>query len=641
LAITKTDGVTTAAAGGSVTYTITASNSGPSNAAGATVADTFPASLTGVTWTCVGAGGGACTAAGSGNINDTVNLPAGGSVTYTANASISAAAAGSLSNTATVAAPGGVTDPNPANNSATDSDSVVPPVNVTINQASGQADPTTASPINFTVVFASPVTDFDDASDVTLSGTAGASTAVITGGPTTYTVAVSGMTGNGTVIATIAAGVATGSQGEPNAASTSTDNSIDFNPVLPVATGIARAGASPTNAATVVFNVTFSEAVSGVDTGDFTLTTTGVTGASIAGVSGSGATRTVTVNSGTGSGTLGLNLVDNDTIANASGIRLGGSGTGNGNFSGPAYTIDKIAPQAGSLAAANITSGGGTTHSFTVVYSDNLALDIASLDGSDIRVSGPGGFNQPAALVSVTPAGNGAPRTATYRISAPGGAWDSADNGAYTVVLQATQVRDSAGNLVVGKTLGTFSVNISASRHTIFLPLVGRAGAPDLVASISISPNKRTFAAGEPVVVSVTVTNQGSAAAEPFWVDLYINPSSPPTAANQIWNTRCGLTPCFGLVWQVPGGLAPGQSITLTSQSLPAGYSIWPGWFAAGTTDLYAYADSFSPGVVEGAVAESDEANNRAELHGLSVTGSNPALAGLQAVEDLPARHNP
>jgi uncharacterized repeat protein (TIGR01451 family) len=53
LSVTKTDGVTTATAGGSVTYTITASNAGPSNATGATVADTFPASLT-CTWTCTG-----------------------------------------------------------------------------------------------------------------------------------------------------------------------------------------------------------------------------------------------------------------------------------------------------------------------------------------------------------------------------------------------------------------------------------------------------------------------------------------------------------------------------------------------------------------------------------------------------------
>ena len=122
--------MTTATPGGSVTYTITASNAGPSNATGATVADTFPAPLT-CTWTCVGAGGGTCTAAGSGNVNDTVNLPAGGSVTYTASCTIAAAATGTLSNTATVAAPGGVTDPNPANNSATDTDTLAAPPPVT------------------------------------------------------------------------------------------------------------------------------------------------------------------------------------------------------------------------------------------------------------------------------------------------------------------------------------------------------------------------------------------------------------------------------------------------------------------------------------------------------------------------------
>ncbi|MFZ1722294.1 MAG: DUF11 domain-containing protein [Dokdonella sp.] len=131
LSVTKTDGATTATPGGSVTYTITAGNAGPSNATGATVADTFPASLT-CTWTCVGAGGGTCTAAGSGNINDTVNLPSGGSTTYTASCAISAAATGSLSNTATVAAPGGVTDPTPGNNSATDTDTLAASADVAV-----------------------------------------------------------------------------------------------------------------------------------------------------------------------------------------------------------------------------------------------------------------------------------------------------------------------------------------------------------------------------------------------------------------------------------------------------------------------------------------------------------------------------
>jgi len=151
LSITKTDGVTTATAGGSVTYTIVASNAGPSNATGATVADTFPASLT-CTWTCTGAGGGTCTAAGSGNINGTVNLPSGGSVTYTASCAVSAAATGTLANTATVTAPAGVTDPTPGNNSATDSDTVGASADLSITKTDGVTAATAGGSVTYTVV---------------------------------------------------------------------------------------------------------------------------------------------------------------------------------------------------------------------------------------------------------------------------------------------------------------------------------------------------------------------------------------------------------------------------------------------------------------------------------------------------------
>jgi hypothetical protein len=120
-------------------------------------------------------------------------------------------------------------------------------------------------------------------------------------------------------------------------------------------------------------------------------------------------------------------------------------------------------------------------------------------------------------------------------------------------------------------------------------------------------------------VISTSITAQHSTNTAPF-------------------DTACGLTPCFGMAWEVVSALAPGQSITLSSNSLPPGYSIWPSWFAAGTSDLYAYADSFNPGVVAGAVAESDEANNRAELHGLTVTGPNPALVGLRSVAQVAER---
>ena len=130
LKVTNTDGVTSAVAGGSVTYTITASNpNGPSDAPGATVADTFPASET-CSWTCAMAGGATCTASGSGPINDTVGLPKGGSATYTASCTIDAAATGTLSNTATVTAPGDVPDANTANNQATDEDTLTIQANI-------------------------------------------------------------------------------------------------------------------------------------------------------------------------------------------------------------------------------------------------------------------------------------------------------------------------------------------------------------------------------------------------------------------------------------------------------------------------------------------------------------------------------
>ena len=108
LTVTKTDGITSALPGGVLVYTIVASNAGPSIAPGTAVADTFPTGLLGVTWTCTASAGSMCTAAGSGDIADTVNLAVGGSVTYTATGTIDASFSGVLDNTATVtAAPGG------------------------------------------------------------------------------------------------------------------------------------------------------------------------------------------------------------------------------------------------------------------------------------------------------------------------------------------------------------------------------------------------------------------------------------------------------------------------------------------------------------------------------------------------------
>jgi formylglycine-generating enzyme required for sulfatase activity len=105
----------------------------------------------------------------------------------------------------------------------------ITPPTVTINQTSGQSDPTGNSPINFTVVFSEAVIGFgNNSSDITLGGTAGATGKSVTGSGTTYNVAVSGMTQSGTVTATIPAGAAQDSAGKPSLASTSSDNLVNY-----------------------------------------------------------------------------------------------------------------------------------------------------------------------------------------------------------------------------------------------------------------------------------------------------------------------------------------------------------------------------------------------------------------------------
>jgi hypothetical protein len=108
-----------------------------------------------------------------------------------------------------------------------------------------------------------------------------------------------------------------------------------------------------TGAASVQFNVTFSESVTGVDATDFALAVSGVTGASISSVTGSGAAYVITVNTGSGDGTLGLNLADNDTIADVAANKLGGAGSGNGDFTGQVYTIAKADPVFTGVASAD------------------------------------------------------------------------------------------------------------------------------------------------------------------------------------------------------------------------------------------------------------------------------------------------
>ncbi|WP_353475011.1 CBM35 domain-containing protein [Salipiger sp. H15] len=121
---------------------------------------------------------------------------------------------------------------------------------------------------------------------------------------------------------------------------------------------------------------------------------------------------------------------------------------------------DTVAPLVGAVVAADITAAGGASATVTITFSDDVALDASSFGTGDISVTGPNGALQVTGF-SLSAAGNGSPRSVTYTLAAPGGSWDSADNGAYTVALLGGQVTDTSGNPVAANAaLASFNVSV-------------------------------------------------------------------------------------------------------------------------------------------------------------------------------------
>lgn len=219
------------------------------------------------------------------------------------------------------------------------------------------------------------------------------------------------------------------------------------------------------------------------------------------------------------------------------------------------------------------------------------------------------------------------------------------DRGAHwslAILYSDGAFRDDYSDLWVSGRLGEeFAVRVGGGTWLTYLPLVTHrtAAAPDLVV-------ERLAATGGNV--TVVLRNVGDApvyVGEAFWVDVYVNPATPPTQVNQIW-TDLGPE---GLVWGVTAPalpLAPGQAVTLTvgdGYFYPEySYVAWP--LPAGTP-VYAQVDSYNPATTYGAVQEGHEIvgapyNNISGPvysqpgEGLPPTGGHPPDAG----SNLPGR---
>lgn len=198
----------------------------------------------------------------------------------------------------------------------------------------------------------------------------------------------------------------------------------------PTVLSSVRSNPNPTAAATVGFTVSFSEAVSGVDLTDFSLTSSGVIAPFLVSVSGSGSTRTVIVNTGSGSGSIRLNVLDDNTIKDAALNAL------NGAFnSGQVYTIDKTLPVVGAITCANASPTDAASVGFTLSFSEAVTgVDVADLNLASTGIVG-------ASITGLSGSG------ATYTITANTGS----GNGAMRLdVRDGATVFDGAGNALTG-----------------------------------------------------------------------------------------------------------------------------------------------------------------------------------------------
>lgn len=182
IAITKTDNKTTFTPGQPVVYTVTVINNGPSNAANVVVTDALPAGITAAQMSWSGNG-----AIGTGALNNTIaSLANGTEMVYTVTVNPSAAFAGNLINIATVTLPAGITDPNPANNTATDTNSPTPIADIAISKTDNKTMFTPGLPVVYTVT-------------VTNNGPSNAANVVVTDAlPAGITAAQMSWSGNGT-----------------------------------------------------------------------------------------------------------------------------------------------------------------------------------------------------------------------------------------------------------------------------------------------------------------------------------------------------------------------------------------------------------------------------------------------------------
>ncbi|WP_369062392.1 hypothetical protein ABOZ73_08900 [Caulobacter sp. 73W] len=205
-------------------------------------------------------------------------------------------------------------------------------------------------------------------------------------------------------------------------------SSVLVDGVAPEVSDIVRVGsATPTNATSVQYTVTFSEVVTGVDLTDFTLTSNGDATGDIA-VTGSGSSYTVTASNITAEGSLGLNLKGSGTGI----VDAHGNAIATGIVYGQEHIIDTTppAPPTFNVVAADDVISASEVSGLTITGATELDTTVSLTIGGQVRAATVTGTNW------------------SYSVTAS----DLTNMGAGTETLKIV-AKDAAGNASLVETL--------------------------------------------------------------------------------------------------------------------------------------------------------------------------------------------
>ncbi len=327
--------------------------------------------------------------------------------------------------------------------------------------------PTNAASVNFTVTFNEVVTGFNNASDVVISHTGTANSGVnITGGPQTYTVAVTGLSGTGTFTLAVAnnSDVIDGAGNPLEDSVTSASVSIDRDaPTI----SLASAAANPVNGAIAV-TATLSESSVNFASGDIS-----PSNASVSNFSGSGTSYSFTLTpSGEGSFSA---VVNASTFTDA----IGNNNTVSNTLS---RTADLTAPTiALSSAAANPINGAiSVSVAISESVSNFAAGDISTVNGTVSNFSGSGDTYS----FTLTPDDDG-----TFSATVNAGTFTDAATNANTASNTLSRTADLTDPQIV---LSSAAANPTNAAITV---------------SVTLSESSVNFASGDIDATNGTVSN--------------------------------------------------------------------------------------------------------------------------------------